>query len=230
MLPSAAKYAYSVIGIGIAVFLEGLYHWTCPDWKRFLAYIAMAMAASALKVRLPKVPGTLSLGFLFVLMSLFDLSYSESLALAAISAIVQCLWRAKPRPSTMRVAFNIAMLMVCIAVCQVALQLPFAHSLADNLPARFAFVTCIFFALNSLFFSGIIAITEGKDVGWVWRWCFLWSFPYYLVGAALAGVVVVAGRVYGWRSSLLAFTVMIFVYLYYRIIVKRHREPESEPV
>ncbi|PYT29238.1 MAG: hypothetical protein DMG58_16625, partial [Acidobacteria bacterium] len=51
--------------------------------------------------------------------------------------------------------------------------------------------------------------------------CYLWSFPYYLVGSVIAGLVTVSSRAVGWQASLLVLPLMYLVYLFYRFYLQR---------
>jgi membrane protein YdbS with pleckstrin-like domain len=55
----------------------------------------------------------------------------------------------------------------------------------------------------------------------VWKQCYLYSFPYYLVGAVIAGLVVVCGQSMGWAVAMLILPVMYMVYTFYRICLDR---------
>jgi hypothetical protein len=55
----------------------------------------------------------------------------------------------------------------------------------------------------------------------IWQQCYLWSFPYYLVGAGIAGLVSVSGQYVGWKTALLIVPIMYLVYLHYRMYVER---------
>ncbi len=224
----ATIYVLSVTALGAATLVEGLYHWTCPDVRRFLAYLLVAMIGAALKVRLPRMPGTFSLSFLVVLMSIVELTYPEALVIGAVSTLVQCLWKAHPRPTAAQLLFNTANFTTSIAVCCVVVQSVASRALQNNLAAELVLVTCIFFVLNTLFVSGIISIIEGQDILAIWQRWFVWSFPYYLIGATVASLAVISGRVYGWGSSLMLLLVMVMVYGYYRIWM-RHQSAVTEP-
>lgn len=210
----ATEYIYSVIGIGVAVLLEGLRDWNCADWRRFLAYLGLAMLGSALKVRMPGMPGTCSLSYLFVLMATIDLSYSESLAIAAVAAAVQCLWQAKPRPSIEQVLFNVAVFMICIAVYSVVIGVPFLGPM--RIPTKVVVFTVIFFAVNTLFVSGIISILQSQGVRTIWRAWFAWFFLYYLAGSVLAGAMILVSHAYGWTASLNLLPAVFVLHFCYR--------------
>src|SRR5213078_4794372 len=63
-----------------------------------------------------------------------------------------------------------------------------------------------------------------------WVDCYFWSFPYYLVGAAFAGMLGWFNRAFGWETSLLIVPVIYLIYRSYRLYLgkledeKRHVE------
>ena len=65
--------------------------------------------------------------------------------------------------------------------------------------------------------SLVLSLTDGKPFPAVWRQCYLWSFPYYLVGAAIASGIVLSNQTMGWQPSLLMLPMMYLVYSYYRL-------------
>jgi hypothetical protein len=52
----------------------GVSHWESADPGRFTVYLVLALIASTLKVRLPRVAGSLSFNFVFILIGLARLS------------------------------------------------------------------------------------------------------------------------------------------------------------
>ena len=52
-------------------------------------------------------------------------------------------------------------------------------------PVLLMLVAFIYFLANTLPVSIIIALTENKSFRRIWSECYFWSFPYYLVGAAV---------------------------------------------
>ena len=60
--------------------------------------------------------------------------------------------------------------------------------------------------------------------------CYFWSFPYYLVGAAFAGMIGWFNRQFGWETSLLIVPIIYLIYRSYRLYLgkledeKRHVE------
>src|SRR2546427_5849082 len=110
-------------------------------------------------------------------------------------------------------------------------QLPafFGESTALKLAAA----ACVFFLTNTIPVACVIALTENKPLRKVWSECYFWSFPYYLAGAALAGLIALVDRAGGRPTSLLLFPVIYLVYRSYRLYLtrleaeKRHAEQVS---
>jgi putative nucleotidyltransferase with HDIG domain len=89
------------------------------------------------------------------------------------------------------------------------------------------------FAVNTLATSTIIGLTEDKPFSKVWTDSYLWSFPYYMVGAAVAGLVSFLNHNIGWQSSLLVLPPIYLMYRSYRLYLgkleaeKKHAEQVS---
>jgi putative nucleotidyltransferase with HDIG domain len=89
------------------------------------------------------------------------------------------------------------------------------------------------FGCNTAAMSTIIGLTENKPIPKVWTASYLWSFPYYMVGAAAAGLVNFLNRHIGWQSSLLILPPIYLMYRSYRLYLgkleteKMHAEQVS---
>src|SRR5256884_301526 len=77
------------------------------------------------------------------------------------------------------------------------------------------------FPYTTLFRSCVISLTEQKPLRKVWSECYFWSFPYYLLGAAIAGIVELLDKKTGWQSSLLILPVVYLIFRSYRLYLAR---------
>src|SRR5437762_1661052 len=75
--------------------------------------------------------------------------------------------------------------------------------------------------MNTLSVSGVIAMTERRNPILVWKECYLWSFPYYLLGALIAGGVSIINRSLGWQVAILVLPVVYWIYRSYRTYLDR---------
>jgi hypothetical protein len=229
-MPAAAKlYIGAVITLGFAL-LTGclLFHGQFPDLPRYFSYLLLAVLASTLKVRLPGLTGTMSVNFLFILIGIADLTVAETLAMGCAATVIQCVWRTKRGPRLVQAVFNIAALVLSIGVAYQVSHFTLALARAQSLCTLLVLAACSYFVSNTLLISGVLCLVEGKPLAKIWQQCFLWTFPYYLVGSAIAGLVSVSNRAVGWEVSLLILPLMYLVYLFYRLYLGRvANDPEQ---
>lgn len=79
----------------------------------------------------------------------------------------------------------------------------------------------VYVVLNTGLVSLIISLVEQRPLRELWSSCYEWTFPYFLVGAAFAGLASFAGRTTTWGANFLVLPAMYFVYLYYRLRIFR---------
>ena len=70
----------------------------------------------------------------------------------------------------------------------------------------------MFFSMSTFSVSVVISLAEEHSLRRVWRDGYFWSFPYYLIGAALAGIVTICNRTFGWQTGLLVVPVAFLAY------------------
>ena len=186
----------------------------------YLVAVLLALLASTLKVHLPGITGTISVNFLFILIAVAVFTFSETVLLASAACIVQCLWLPRSRPRIVQVSFNVATLAISSGASYRLSHL-FAGSRAEHLAVLMAVAAAFYFTADTLLVSGVLSLVQGKSLFAVWQQCYLWSFPYYLAGAAIAGLAVATNQAAGWAMSLVVLPVMCLVYVFYRIFVER---------
>ena len=72
-----------------------------PDPSKYAGYLLLACVGSALKIKLPRIQGTMSISFLFILVGVTELTFVETVLLGCAAALVQCLWKPRKRPALM---------------------------------------------------------------------------------------------------------------------------------
>ena len=82
---------------GLATLLYAGIHQSSKNIAEFICYFGIAILASRLKVSLPGITGTLSVNFLFILIGVLELSFTETLILGASSMLAQCLYPERPQ-------------------------------------------------------------------------------------------------------------------------------------
>jgi hypothetical protein len=217
MTSRARFYIAATTVIGLSLLVGGSLFWhASANPMQYMAYFALALLGSTLKVRLPRITGTISLNFLFILVAIAEFTFSEVLALAGAATLIQCLWRAKRRPSLVQLAFNVASLAISAGIAFTCYRW-----LTAELPLSFAGISlalcaCVMFLCNAVLVAGVISLAEQTEYRRVWRQCYLWSLPYYVVGTLVAAAVDLSSRYASWKTALLILPVTYLVYMYYR--------------
>jgi len=206
---------------GMAVAASGclafaLFHWHSTDPARFVLYMGAAVLASSFKVSMPGVEGTMSMNFLLTLLCILDLGLPETLLIGLVKTLAQFYWRPARRPKLVQLAFNLSQVTVCGAACYGAYKLV-VQVFHGSVPLGLLAAAIMQFASNTTAMSIIIGFTEDKAIRKVWTETYLWTFPYYLVGAAIAGLVSLLNRHFGWEGSLLVLPPMYLIYRSYRL-------------
>jgi diguanylate cyclase (GGDEF)-like protein/putative nucleotidyltransferase with HDIG domain len=228
-LPVGAKaFIGLVVFAGTATLLYGAIHQSSKNIAEFICYLGIAILASRLKVTLPGITGTLSVSFLFILVGILELSFSETLILGAVSMLAQCLY--PDRPKAIQVTFNICAGSVSTALAYVVYHDPLSNTLLDNHPLLLLVAASTYFIANAGSIAAVISLTERRALRKILVDCYFWSFPYYLVGAGVAGVIAWFNHTFNWETSLLLVPVVYLIYRSYRLYLgkledeKRHVE------
>lgn len=208
----ARVYLASVIGLGAYSLWSSFNGRFTEDPAQFVAYLAIAVLASLLKVRLPGIPGNLSVNFCFFLVAILELTKPEVQVIGIVSAVAQSIWRARNRVAAVRMLFNAGLISIALSVSYEVFHRPLFDDPTLGFPVRLMATAACYFVTNTAPVVVAIRLTEGKPMWTIWRDTYFWVFPYYLVGAVFAGLYHAAGRAYGWKSAILAWPVVYAVY------------------
>jgi type IV secretory pathway TrbD component len=221
-IPSLAKaYIAMIAAVAMAVLIMVATRWTPENFGRFLLFFALAMVASAMKIRLPGFKTTISTNFVFILIGIVLFSFSQTVLIGLGGALVQSLWRTQTRPKLVQVLFNAACLTVCTAAAFWASHGALAMLGLNSMAAMMVLGACVYMVLNTALVSLVISLAEGRRLREIWSSCYEWTFPYFLMGAAVAGLASAAGHSSNLGVTLLVLPAMYFVYVYYRMHIVR---------
>lgn len=208
-------FVYFVCASGAFCLIAGILPWrSSSDIWLFISYLMLTALASGLSAVLPGSEGTVSVSFVFFLIGICTLTLSETLTLALIATAVQCFWRRK-RLHFIHFAFNLSQVALAITAADWIYNLFIIRSWSGRAPIALFITSIVFFLFNSTPVATVVALTGGTSIYKQWSG-YVWTFPYYLVGAAIAGVIQVVNRVAGWEVSILLIPAIYAVYRSFR--------------
>src|SRR5438874_5890248 len=121
-MPLKAKvYVGLVISLGATALGSAMYLWETANLVRFLCYLALAIPASFLKVKLPGIRlGTMSVFFVFVLGAIVELNLPETMVIGVISVVAQSLWHSRFGVRLVQLAFSVATIALAVVAGEFA--------------------------------------------------------------------------------------------------------------
>ena len=207
--------------LGVWALTHSLWHWQSLDLARFACYLLVAVLASSLKIQLPGIDGTMSVNFLFILLSVLELNLPETLAIGCTATLAQCLFGTRQKPVPVKIVFNVFSMMANAIFVSYFAYHALQRWLGTGTLPLLVITALIFFVANTVPVAVIIAMTEGKSAHKVWAECHFWSFPFYMVGAAVVFGVGYFSRQVGWQTSLLILPLVYWVYRSYHLYLAK---------
>ncbi len=228
-LPTGAQiFVVAVIAAGTGCLLQAAIHPNSKNIAEFICYLGIAILASRLRVTLPGITGTLSVNFLFILVGISELGYAEALTLGAIAMLAQSLFPG--RPTAIQLTFNICAGALSTAAAYFVYHNPLGLDAFGSRPLLLCLTASTYFIVNAGCIAVVISFSEGKPLRQILVDCYFWSFPYYLVGAGIAGIISWVNHNFNWESSLLFVPAIYVIYRSYSLYLgkledeKRHVE------
>ena len=207
--------------LGMVALADALWHWQSVDLSRFACYLLVAVLASSLKIQLPGIDGTMSVNFLLILLSVLELNLPETLILGCTATLAQCLVGTRQKLVPIKIVFNVLSMMANAIVLSYFAYHDLQRVLGAGTLPLLVITALVFFLANTIPVAVIISVTEGKPAHKVWGECHFWSFPFYMVGAAVVFAVGVLGKHVGWQTSLLTLSLVYWVYRSYHLYLAK---------
>jgi len=216
MSRTAKAYIALVIVSGALTLLLAAGSWSSANLKQFVIFLGLAALASTLKVRIPGTESTMSPNFVFLLLGMVALPFSQVAVISLTAALVQSLWASSKRPRLVQVAFSAATLVVSSSLAYKFAHLVLAGRGSESPLICVILAGSIYFPLNSAFVFIVIGLAEGQALKRLCTHCYEWVFPYFMVGIAFAGLV---SGVYTpsaiWKGALVLLPTMVLTYVYF---------------
>ncbi len=223
----AQAYIWLISALGVVCLAAA--NWEMPHLLRFTCYLLVGIVASALKVNLPGILGTMSVNFLFILIGILDMGAGQTMLMGCVGALVQCVWKPKHQIRPVQAVFSVMNIAVAIFGAYYTYHWLLAHKFGEGTPALLILSSLTYFVLNTTGVAGVVALTERKSIVATWRNCYFWSFPFYLLGASIAWVFTVLTEHGHTQSIVLLLPVIYVIYRSYRMYLV-HLEDEKKHV
>jgi len=221
MTTKAKLYIAIMTALAAAILAVAASEGNPKNLGQFVLFFGLAMLGSTMKIRLPGFKTTISTNFVFILVGIALFSFSETVLIGLGGALVQSLWKTQSRPKPVQVLFNGACLTVSTAAAFSGSHSALAMLGLNSLPAMMVLGACVYVVLNTGLVSLVISLAEERPLREVWSSCYEWTFPYFLVGAAVAGLASAAGHGTNGGATLLVVPTMYLVYVHYRMHIVR---------
>ena len=179
----ALRYLWIILGCGAVAAGAAVAQWTPAAWPTTAACLALGIWASLFKIKLPGVHGTVSPGFVVVLVAAANTSWPETVAVSVVCALVQTMWRAATRPDWMRISFNLATMAIATTAAYAVSRLAGGDHLI-----KVAMAGLTLQIVNTLIVSTLLCLIRNTPLLGVWRSIQVATLPYYFAGGILAGL------------------------------------------
>ena len=221
-LPWRAKlYVALVIVSGAAAVANQMHRFRPPDHLIFWCYFLVTVLTSGFKVKLPGVPATLSVNFLFILFGVAHFTLPETMLLGVSGTIVQSVWKPHIRPRPVQVAFNACSVALAVMAAHTIFHGPLLRMLGDLHPLLLGLAACAYYFVNTLLVAGIIGLTEHQVFYKFWYQNYFGILPYHLAAASIAWLMLVLTRQTAWHAAMVLFPLVWFAWRSYKIYVER---------
>jgi serine phosphatase RsbU (regulator of sigma subunit) len=156
----------------------------------------LAAAAGSQKLWVPNSPASrISVGFVFVIVSLVFLSYQEALLIAAASGLTGSLLNTSGRPRLPEGVFNVSSLVLSTALAGQALAVLGRTAGGPALRVEvlpIAAAAAVYLLSNSGLAAGAVALAEERPLVEVWRQGSRWTAAAAFAGSSLAILMALA--------------------------------------
>ncbi len=211
-IPNAAKWFVATVALtALSVSAFALNRELPSENTAFIALLCMAMMAARMKLSLPGIESSMSMNLPFMLIAITELTLPQALAVGAISTFIQCLPDGK-QLKPLQMLFNICNMVNAIAIaCVAASQAAFAAS--PGMKPMLIIVSALgFFVADTVPVAMVISLAERVRFLDIWQRIVVLTFPYFVLSAGVATIVVTASRYLGWQAPAVLLPVMYGVY------------------
>ncbi|HEY0080636.1 MAG TPA: EAL domain-containing protein [Pyrinomonadaceae bacterium] len=216
----------TVIGLGVIACLYALFHFSVAQFDlRFVLLTVITLGVgSRLSVKIPRVPGEISVSDTFIFLSMLLFSGEAAVLLASAEAFCQS-WRFNKYRITH--FYNGSVMAVSTTVTVSLLRLCFGSVdslLVGTYSTRLIVAIVVMAFAQYIANSGLIAAAAAlklqQSVWLTWRQNFLYTSITYFAGASAAGIIVKLIGVMGFYAFVATTPIIAIVYFTYWTYLK----------
>jgi diguanylate cyclase (GGDEF)-like protein/putative nucleotidyltransferase with HDIG domain len=223
--------AYWLLVVTTGIFWAAYSMLQCPiekeDMVRLAIYVIAAISSSGLKIRLPGIFGTLSINYVVVIFALLGSTVTVGLIVALTSAMSQCIMHANSRPRWYQVLFSVGGIPLPVLAATFLLRSPYLHQADHSGWIALLAASLVYMGVNTITVAGIIGLTTGKSLIDIWVNSYLWTYPQYLVGGAIAGGVNLLSGYLGWPALAIGIPPLYLLYRSYGLYLGRIEQQQN---
>lgn len=217
MHPNSRTFVWVVVGTAIVWLAVHAWLDSSSGTPIFLVYLVLTAAAAIWRFDLPAASGNIPIGFIFVLASLPELPLKETLSIGITGAGIHALRDRQARSHWLTTIFEMSVWVLGIAAAATAYQ-RIVEAAPGAAPAgALPLAAIVLFLVTAFPLAATKALQEREPLRRIWKNRFLWSLPYYMAGAAIAGLLTTLPKISWWYSALILLPVGLLVYYAYRL-------------
>jgi hypothetical protein len=206
--------AMALAAAGCAAYASTASHTLHPYYA--VAVLALAVATSRMKVKLPGVDGNMSVNLPFLLAAAVNLSAAEAVSIACISTLVQCWPKRGMQLKTGQMIFNVSMMALASSLAGLLFHSAWLQGVTwVSEPLAIALAAGTLFLSQTVPVAAIIALSDDGTMAKVWWNLAHLSFPYYVVSAGMSSMMQTVDHHLGWGAALAVFPVMYGIHRSY---------------
>jgi diguanylate cyclase (GGDEF)-like protein/putative nucleotidyltransferase with HDIG domain len=204
-----------ILALGVILALRMGLNWSAANDPVFFSYLGLTILSSLLRLGVPTVAGTISVGFIFVLASLVQLPLEQTMVIGITGTVIHCLRDQRHGVDWLSVAFQTATAALGIEASGAAFQRISTALPHAGIAAGLTLASTILFLVTAFPLAATTSLNERELLRRVWQSRFLWSLPYYLAGAALAGLLTAVQHLPLWQNAAVVVPLLFLVYRSY---------------
>ena len=221
----ATAFIFTIAVSGFAMLAGSALKLSTPHHYQFLSLLVISAVASRMRVKLPGMDGNMSVNLPFMLIAAAQLSLFEAVAVALVSAGVQCMPKSGGKFQPVKMLFNVATMVLAAGVTAMLLHSDWLVSATHRIASLPLVAACsMFFLVNTLPVATIISLTEGSHLLRIWSSILHLSFPYYVACTGVTSIITAMSQLIGWQVPLTMLPVMLLMYRCYRVYFSQTAE------